>query len=64
MGRAAESLRKSRFWMRSISSHPMPGQAKIVSIMTAPEIIMDVILNSVGDVGIETLKEKTGFQKP
>ena len=29
---------------------------------TAPEIVMDVIQNSTGDVSIETLKEKTGFQ--
>ena len=29
---------------------------------SAPETIMDVIQNSKGNVGIETLKEKTGFQ--
>ncbi len=29
---------------------------------TTPEIVLDVIQNSKGDVGIETLKEKTGFQ--
>jgi len=36
--------------------------AKKMTKKTAPETIMDVIRNSKGDVDIETLKKKTGFQ--
>jgi len=36
--------------------------AKKMTRKTAPETIMNVIRNSKGDVDIETLKKKTGFQ--
>jgi len=41
---------------------PVTKTGKKTTPKTAPETIMDVILNSEGDVGIKTLKEKTGFQ--